>query len=82
MDALEIRKLTVSDVAPLQAISRRTFGEAFAAGNTEADMAQYMGEAFSVEKLTAELLDENAEYYFALLNGIPIGYLKLNFGPS
>jgi len=82
MDALEIRKLTVSDAGSLQAISRHTFAATFAADNTEADMAQYMDEAFSIEKLTAELFDENAEYYFALLNGIPIGYLKLNFGSS
>lgn len=82
MDALEIRRLSVSDAIPLQAISRRTFSEAFAAVNTEADMAQYMDEAFALEKLTAELRDEHAEYYFALLDGVPVGYLKLNFGPS
>lgn len=82
MDAIEIREVNVGDVATLQSISKHTFAETFAANNTAADMAQYMDEAFAVEKLTAELLDEHTEYYFALLAGAPVGYLKLNFGPS
>jgi ribosomal protein S18 acetylase RimI-like enzyme len=82
MEAIQIKEVNVSDVATLQGISRHTFAETFAADNTEADMAQYMDKAFSIEKLTTELLDEHTEYYFALLAGAPVGYLKLNFGPS
>ncbi len=45
-------------------------------------MNQYLEEGFSVEKLTTELNDPNAEFYFATLNEEAIGYLKLNFGAS
>lgn len=45
-------------------------------------MNKYLDEGFSVAKLTAELNDPNAEFYFAMLNNSVIGYLKLNFGRS
>ena len=45
-------------------------------------MRNYQQEGFSVEKLTAELNDINSVFYFAKLNNIVIGYLKLNFGAS
>ncbi len=41
-----------------------------------------MDEGFSAEKITAELNDPNAEFYFATLDNKVIGYLKLNFGHS
>ena len=45
-------------------------------------MSKYLEEGFSEEKLTNELNDTNAEFYFAKLQGQVIGYLKLNFGES
>ena len=41
-----------------------------------------MEEGFSEDKLTTELEDQNAEFYFATLDNEVIGYLKLNFGAS
>ena len=43
-------------------------------------MIKYLDEGFSIAKLTTELNDDNAEFYFALNKNIIIGYLKLNFG--
>lgn len=45
-------------------------------------MKQYLEEGFSVEKLTAELNDQNSEFYFATSEDKVVGYLKLNFGTS
>src|SRR5947208_16768799 len=45
-------------------------------------MKKYLEEGYSLEKLTAELNDQNSEFYFALLDNNVIGYLKLNFGQS
>ena len=42
----------------------------------------YFEEGFSDEKLTAELTDENSEFYFAIFDNEVIGYLKINFGAS
>ena len=43
---------------------------------------EYLEEEFSISKLTTELNDNNAEFYFAKLDNNVIGYLKLNFGKS
>lgn len=82
MATMDIKKVTLNDIDQLQKIGRQTFYETFSAGNTEENMKNYLAEGFSIEKLTAELADPNAEFYFALLDDKVIGYLKLNFGPS
>lgn len=82
MENIRIRKVTLTDIKELQEIGRQTFFETFSAGNTKENMKKYLDEGFSVEKLTAELNDPNAEFYFATLDNKVIGYLKLNFGHS
>jgi ribosomal protein S18 acetylase RimI-like enzyme len=82
MNKIEIQRVTLKDIDQLQKVGRQTFYETFSAGNTEENMKRYLDEGFSVEKLTAELNDQNAEFYFATLEGNVIGYLKLNFGQS
>jgi ribosomal protein S18 acetylase RimI-like enzyme len=82
MSNIEIRKVTINDLPDLQQIGRQTFYETFASGNTEENMNKYLDEGFSVSKLTMELTDNNAEFYFATLDNKVIGYLKLNFGQS
>jgi diamine N-acetyltransferase len=82
MHNIEIKRATLNDIDQLQQIGRQTFSETFSEGNTEENMKKYLEEGFSVEKLTAELQNENSEFYFATVNGNVIGYLKLNFGPS
>lgn len=82
MFAVEIRKISKEDVLQLQTISRQTFYETFAAGNTEENMKKYMEEGFSIEKLLSELSNKDSEFYFAYSNHDIIGYLKLNFGKT
>ena len=82
METIIIKKLTLNDIDQLQKISRQTFYETFSAGNTEENMQKYLEEGFSAEKLSAELNDNNSVFYFAILDGKAIGYLKLNFGQS
>lgn len=45
-------------------------------------MQKYLDEGFSFEKLSRELKDPNAKFFFAVLDEEIIGYLKLNFGDS
>lgn len=82
MQNIHIEKVTLKDIDHLQQISRQTFFETFSAGNTEENMKKYLEEEFSIEKLTAELADPNARFYFATLDNTVVGYLKLNFGAS
>lgn len=82
MSKIAIIKATINDIDQLQKIGRQTFYETFASGNTEENMKNYLDEGFSVSKLTTELSNNNAEFYFATLDDNVIGYLKVNFGKS
>jgi len=82
MDKIVISKTTINDLEQLQKIGRQTFLETFSAGNTDENMQKYLDEGFSKTKLTTELDDNNAEFYFATLDNNVIGYLKINFGQS
>jgi diamine N-acetyltransferase len=80
MNDIRIRKVTVNDIDQLQMISKRTFLEAFASGNEEKNIAQYIEKAFSAHKLLEEVKNINSEFYFAQAGSEVIGYLKLNSG--
>ncbi|MBD1427950.1 GNAT family N-acetyltransferase [Sphingobacterium arenae] len=82
MENIEIQKITINDIDLLQKIGRQTFFETFSAKNTKENMAKYLDEGFSIEKLTTELNDKDSEFHFAVLDNKIIGYLKLNMGQS
>ena len=82
METIGLQKVTLQDIDQLQQIGRQTFAETFSAGNTEENLKKYLDEGFSTEKLTTELSNPDSEFYFALLNGKVIGYLKLNVGQA
>ena len=77
-----IRPASRLDLATLQAIGRKTFAETFADSNSEENLAAYLEEGFSEDKLGAELRNENSRFYFALQKEDVIGYLKVNFGDA
>ena len=82
MENIQIQKVAFNEILQLQKIGRLTFYETFSESNSEENMKNYLQEGFSVEKLTTELNDKNAEFYFAKTDNEVIGYLKLNFGDS
>ena len=79
---MNIRKINIQDIETLKEIGKLTFAETFSSENSEENMKEYLENGFSTEKLTAELTDQNAEFYFAELDGKTIGYLKVNVGQS
>ena len=82
MEFIKITRITTNEIDQLQKIGRQTFYETFSTGNTQENMQKYLDERFSIEKLTAELNDKNAIFYFAQLENKIVGYLKINFGDS
>lgn len=79
---MKIFPINDSDLTQLQEIGRKTFAETFSENNTSENMQKYLEEGFSTTKLTEELNDKNAAFYFAELDGKIIGYLKINTGQS
>lgn len=82
MDSIEIKKVSLRDLPKLQKLGKDTFFETFAESNSTDNMKIYLEEGFSESKLNSELENPNSEFYFAELEGEPIGYLKVNFGNS
>jgi hypothetical protein len=63
MPNITIIKAELKDIVQLQKIGRQTFSETFSGDNTQENMANYLEEAFSIEKLTDEFNNKNAEFY-------------------
>ncbi|WP_129713925.1 GNAT family N-acetyltransferase [Pedobacter sp. SYP-B3415] len=80
MEEVKIEKASAADADVLQQIGRQTFTETFAASNDAGNLREYLEEAFSREKLTAELGNPDSCFYFALIGDKVVGYLKLNTG--
>jgi ribosomal protein S18 acetylase RimI-like enzyme len=79
MYSITIQKITINKVEALQAISRLTFYETFAAVNSEENMSRYLENNLSLVRLREELSNPYSEFYFASLENEVIGYLKINF---
>lgn len=77
-----ILRITLQDLPLLQKIGRETFYESFASVNTPENMQHYLDQSFSEAALAEELSHPDMAYYFALMDGEPVGYLKLNFGAA
>ena len=82
IDKIKIEQINHSHIEALQHIGRQTFSETFTESNSTENMAKYLEEAYSYEKLNAELNDPNSIFYFAMMDQNVTGYLKLNFGAS
>jgi ribosomal protein S18 acetylase RimI-like enzyme len=78
METIQLKKVSLNDVEELKSIGKQTFIETFSAENTEGNMQRYLDEGFSTEKITQELKEPYSYFYFALIEGQVIGYLKVN----
>lgn len=77
---IQIVEVELRDLQVLQEISKRTFYDSFAALNTAENMQFHLNNHFTVEKLTAEILNRNSKFFFSIIEGVPAGYLKMNRG--
>jgi hypothetical protein len=82
METISIVPVSVNDVEKLQAISRVTFLQTFAAHNNEADMDTYLNSSFSIDKLRNQINNTKSEFYFAQDGEMIVGYLKINTGDA
>lgn len=84
MESISIVPASTDDLIKLQIISRTTFAQTFEEHNNPEDMQAYLNSSFSIEKLTEELNNRNAEFFFAINHEINevVGYLKVNTGDA
>jgi diamine N-acetyltransferase len=79
---VSITAATIADAITLQKLGAKTFYESFASANTEENMQHYMSEAFAIGKIRAELVNPNSRWFLCHVDGVAVGYLKLNFGDA
>jgi diamine N-acetyltransferase len=79
---IQIVEVVLADLSLLQEISKRTFYDSFAALNTAENMKFHLDNHFTREKLTAEILNRDSKFFFAIHGGTPVGYLKINQGSA
>jgi ribosomal protein S18 acetylase RimI-like enzyme len=77
-----IRKIGLNELEQLQHISRETFTETFAGTSDPANLEKYLTEAYAAAKLTEEINHPNSAFYFAELEEMVLGYLKINTGDA
>ncbi|MGC4043670.1 MAG: GNAT family N-acetyltransferase [Armatimonas sp.] len=75
-----VRIASHEDISLLTELSATTFSSTFAKDNTPEDMAAYLAENFTENKLELEISDPLATFLIAELSGKPLGYAKLYRG--
>lgn len=81
-ERLRVLRAGAADAEALAALGERTFRETFTESNTASDIDAYVRNAFSVERLAAELADPDSAFFLAFAEGAsaPGGYAKLRTG--
>jgi len=77
MSEINIRVATTEDAALIADLSRQTFYDTFAAANTVENMDKFMNEAFTREKLMAEVGAAGNTFLLAYDGNEPVGYARL-----
>jgi ribosomal protein S18 acetylase RimI-like enzyme len=74
---LTTRKADISDVKIISALGITTFYEAYFLQDDSGDLANYVLESFSVEKIEREIADKDSTFFIAEADGCAVGYAKL-----
>ena len=74
---ISIRVADIGDADALADLGRRTFEETFAVHNDPTDMDAYMDEAFTAERLAAEIREPGAVYLVAETPSSVIGFARV-----
>jgi ribosomal protein S18 acetylase RimI-like enzyme len=79
---IHIEQVKLSQADTLLSYSKKTFYEFFAHLNEPANMEAYASEAFTLRSMQDQLNNTNSEFYFAILGGEIVGYIKMNFNDA
>ncbi len=79
-EPLIIRSAVLADAAMLRELGEITFRATFTGTTSDENLEDYVGQAFTLEKLMQEINDPLAIFFIAECNGKPVAYLKLNRG--
>lgn len=79
---LSIVPVQPTDLYALVAISEKTFHDAFFHMTKPSDYSTYTSAAFHPDQLLSEINNPNSSFYFGMIDGKPVAYLKLNINDT
>jgi ribosomal protein S18 acetylase RimI-like enzyme len=82
MTPVIIRHATPEDAGLVADLSRKTFYDAFVAGNTAENMDKFMKEQFTRQQLMEEVSDPQSIFLLAIADGEIAGYARLREVPN
>lgn len=82
MTAIRIEVIELEQVESLKALAEQTFKETFGHVNTTEQLRAFFDEAYSLERLSQELLSSESEHYFISVDDQLAGYMKVNWGEA
>ncbi|MBI5913792.1 MAG: GNAT family N-acetyltransferase [Bacteroidetes bacterium] len=80
--AVTFLRTTLPYLEVLRQLVIQTFTDTYAAMNTPENMQAYIDSTFNEERLAAELENPHCQYWFAMLEGEIVGYIKVNFAAA
>jgi ribosomal protein S18 acetylase RimI-like enzyme len=80
MPDITIQFATENDAELIADLSRQTFFESFAPGNTKENMDKFMNEQFTRQKLIDEVKQPWHIFFIAFTNDEAVGYVKMREG--
>lgn len=77
---IDVLPIGADDVKTLRDLSMRTFSETFRDEYTDEEFDTYFNTSLAEATLQAELTDSESQHFFAVVDGQPVGFLKVNVG--
>jgi len=72
-----IRELTRKDIPQLKELAIRIYRDTFSELNSPENMEAFLQKDYSIESFNREFNEDNSAYFFACIEGTPVGYLRL-----
>lgn len=82
MKPVDIQEVTANELEELVLMARKSFLEAFTAGNKIENVYAYLDEAFTPAQFEKEFINPCSKFFVAKSEGKIIGYTKVNQVPS
>jgi ribosomal protein S18 acetylase RimI-like enzyme len=76
---ITIQLVLPSDLEELLSLSKKTFYDAFEQHNDSDDFEAYTSKAFAPAQILSEIENPDSAFYFAVIDGKKVGYIKLNY---
>lgn len=77
-----IIRVATHEAVSLQELSRKTFFDAFAHLNSDADMQAFALTAFALPSFQQQLSNPDSHFFYVLVDGEIAGYIKLNYNTA